>query len=145
VYSVRSKTNDPKFLELGFDSEVLPVVMNRIAFIVLREDKRVEATYELLVSMAQFFDGNRAGGVVWILESVDDSVGERGDASNVSDSGSIECLEKRRIRFLTESIGHDELKICIGRHATSSMWMHSLGWGFGIAVLTSESTTSEGE
>jgi hypothetical protein len=49
---VRSKTNDSKFLKFGYDGEILPISVNRVAFIILHEDKCVETTYVLLIAMA---------------------------------------------------------------------------------------------
>jgi hypothetical protein len=53
-HGVRSKTNDSKFLKFGYDGEILPISVNRVAFIILHEDKCVKQriTYEPLIAMA---------------------------------------------------------------------------------------------
>jgi hypothetical protein len=38
-------------LKFGCHGKVLPISMNRLAFIIFREDKCVETTYELLIPM----------------------------------------------------------------------------------------------
>ena len=48
---VRSETNDSKLLKFGLDDEVLPISMNRVAFIILDEDECVETTDELLIAL----------------------------------------------------------------------------------------------
>jgi hypothetical protein len=61
--------------------------MNQVAFILLYEDKCVQTMYELLIAMAfELFVKGCSGRVISILESADDSIGERSDASNVGDS-----------------------------------------------------------
>jgi hypothetical protein len=79
-------------LKFGYDGEILPISVNRVAFIILDEDKCVKTMYDLLIAMAYLFVDGCSGRVISILESVGDSIGERSDASNAGDSGIPECL-----------------------------------------------------
>jgi hypothetical protein len=50
-HGVQSKTDESKFLKFSCHGKVLPISMNRLAFIIFHEDKCVETTYELLIPM----------------------------------------------------------------------------------------------
>jgi hypothetical protein len=50
-HGVQSDTDDSKFLKFSCRGEVLPISVNRLAFIIFSEDKCVETTYELLILM----------------------------------------------------------------------------------------------
>jgi hypothetical protein len=93
-HGVQSKTDASKVLKFGCHGGVLPISVNRLTFIILREDKCVETAYEMLISMTLLFLNGCSGRVILILESVNGLIGERTDASsNIGDSGLIECLE----------------------------------------------------
>jgi hypothetical protein len=50
-HGVQSETDDSKVLKFGCHGKVLPISMNRLAFIIFGEDKCVETTDELLIPM----------------------------------------------------------------------------------------------